>query len=158
MSEGLNRVMLLGNVGADPELRYTASGFPVLNIRLATNESYLDKNRDTQERVEWHNVVIWGARAEGLCRVLSKGDCIFIEGALRTTSYEKDGIKRYRTEVVARELRFTGRRHPPAPQVDDVPPPDTPTMSEAPRAPEGARLGRNGSAPRPAPMVEELPY
>ncbi|WP_052373978.1 single-stranded DNA-binding protein [Chondromyces apiculatus] len=123
MNEGMNRVTLLGNLGADPELRYTASGVPLLSMRLATNESFLDRNREVQERTEWHSVVVWGARAEALGRLLSKGECVLVEGALRTTSYEKDGVKRWRTEVMAREVRFTGRRHPPAPP-EEVPPPD----------------------------------
>ena len=159
MSEGMNRVTLLGNLGADPELRYTSSGMPLLTMRLATNESYLDKNREVQERTEWHNLVVWGARAEALGRVLVKGDCVLIEGSLRTTSYEKDGVKRSRTEVVVREFRFTGRQKPLAPQPDDAaPPPDTPRVGDTARPPEGARAGRNGSAPRPTPMLEELPY
>ncbi len=164
MAEGMNKVILLGNLGADPELRYTSNGTPLLNLRLATNESYLDRNRDPQERTEWHNVVVWGTRAEVLSRILSKGECVCVEGTLRTTSYEKDGTKHYRTEVVAREIRFTGRRTQPhgAPPhaPDDTPPPDTPPASRSQRAEEPARVGRNGSAPRPAPppLVEELPF
>jgi len=158
MGEGMNKVILLGNLGADPELRYTSNGTPLLSLRLATNETYLDRNRDPQERTEWHSVVVWGTRAEALSRMLSKGECVCVEGALRTTSYEKDGAKHYRTEVVAREVRFTGRRTQPQPS-DDAPPPDTP---RAPRSQdqEPARVGRNGSAPRPAPppLVEELPF
>ncbi len=78
----------------------------MLNLRLATNESYVDKNKEPQERTEWHTVVIWGNRAEGLARVLTKGSSVLIEGSLRTSSYEKDGLKRYRTEVHAREIRL----------------------------------------------------
>ena len=114
MSEGMNRVMLLGNLGADPELRYTPAGQAVLNIRLATNETFLDRNKVSQSRTEWHSVVVWGARAEALARILGKGTCLLIEGWLRTSSYEKDGVKRYRTEVVAKEVCFTSRRSTPA--------------------------------------------
>jgi single-strand DNA-binding protein len=105
MAEGLNRVMLFGNLGADPELRTTSGGQAVLKLRLATTESYLDRNRARQERTEWHSVTVWGRRAEALSRILSKGSRLFVEGALRTSSYDdKDGNKRYRTEIVANNI------------------------------------------------------
>lgn len=109
MAEGLNKVMLLGNLGADPELRVTAGGQAVLKLRLATTESYLDRNNTRQERTEWHSVTLWGKRGEALAKFLTKGDRIFVEGALRTSSYEKDGDKRYRTEVVASNVILGGR-------------------------------------------------
>lgn len=112
MADGMNRVMLLGNLGGEPELRYTASGTAVLTMRLATNESFVDKKKEVQERTDWHTVVIWGARAEALAKVLVKGMCVLVEGGLRTTSYEKDNVKRYRTEVHAREICIAGRRPP----------------------------------------------
>jgi len=109
MAEGLNRVMLLGNLGADPELRHTQSGQAVLNLRLATTESYLDRDRVRRERTDWHNVVVWGKRGEGLAKILSKGSSIFVEGSLRTSSFEgRDGQKRYKTEVNARNVLLTG--------------------------------------------------
>lgn len=108
MSEGLNKVMLLGNLGADPELRLTPSGQAVLDMRLATTETYLDKNQVRQERTEWHSVALWGKRAEALARLLSKGSRVLVEGRLHTSSYEKDGVKRTRTEVVATDLWFAG--------------------------------------------------
>lgn len=109
MSEGLNRVMLLGNLGADPELRYTSSGGePVVSLRLATTESYLDKAKERKERTEWHSITVWGKRGEALCRLLTKGSRVFVEGSLRTSSYHKDGEKRYRTEVIAREVILAG--------------------------------------------------
>jgi single-strand DNA-binding protein len=112
MSQGLNRVMLLGNLGADPELRYTAANQPVLNLRLATTESYLDKDKVRHERTDWHDVVVWGARGAALAKILAKGSSVFVEGSLRTSSYDdRDGNKRYRTEVVVRDLLLTGSRH-----------------------------------------------
>jgi single-strand DNA-binding protein len=113
MSEGLNRVMLLGNVGADPELRATHGGQMVLNLRLATTESYLDKNKVRQERTDWHSVVVWGARGEALGRILHKGSSVFVEGSLRTSTYDdREGNKRYKTEVVATNVLLTGRGDP----------------------------------------------
>jgi single-strand DNA-binding protein len=109
MAEGLNRVMLLGNLGADPELRMTSGGQAVLKLRLATSETYMDKNRQRQERTEWHNVVIWGKRAEALAKILTKGSRIFVEGGLRTSSYDdRDGNKRYRTEAVSMNILLQG--------------------------------------------------
>ncbi len=108
MAEGLNKVLLLGNLGADPELRMTPGGQPVLKLRLATTETYLDRNQARQERTEWHQVTVWGKRGEALSKILSKGSSIFVEGGIRTSSYEKDGEKRYRTEIVANNILLTG--------------------------------------------------
>lgn len=131
MSDGLNRVILLGNCCADPELRSTSGGQSVLKLRLATNESYLDNSRERKERVEYHSVVIWGKRGEALSKILSKGSRVFIEGGLRTTSYDdKEGHKRYRTEVVASNVilagggqRSSSQATPPEPrnQYEDAP-------------------------------------
>src|SRR5580692_5730095 len=108
MAEGLNRVMLLGNLGADPELRVTPGGQAVLKLRLATNESYMDRNNVRQERTEWHRVTVWGRRAEALGKILQKGDSLFVEGRLQTSSYEKNGEKRYSTEIVANNVVLPG--------------------------------------------------
>jgi single-strand DNA-binding protein len=109
MSQGLNRVLLLGSLGADPELRFTGAGQAVLNIRMATSESYLDKDKVRRERTDWHSVVVWGARAEALAKILHKGSTIFVEGSLRTSSYDdKDGAKKYKTEVNATEIILAG--------------------------------------------------
>lgn len=109
MSDGLNRVFLFGNLGADPEYRVTAGGQSVLKLRLATSESYLDRNKVRQERTEWHSVTIWGKRGEALNRILNKGSKIFVEGAIRTSSYDdKEGAKRYKTEVVASNIILAG--------------------------------------------------
>ena len=109
MAEGLNRVMLLGNLGQDPELRMTSGGQAVLKLRLATSETYLDRNKVRQERTEWHSVVVWGKRAEALSKFLTKGSRIFVEGGLRTSSYDdREGNKRYKTEVVASNIILSG--------------------------------------------------
>lgn len=109
MADGLNRVTLLGNLGADPELRHTQSGQAVLNLRIACSESWFDKeSNERKERTEWVSVTVWGKRAEGLSKVLGKGDRICVEGSLRTSSYEKDGDKRYKTEVNATNIVLCG--------------------------------------------------
>ena len=108
MSEGMNRVTLFGNLGADPELRATGGGQAVLKLRLATAERYKDNSGEWKERTEWHSVVVWGKRAEALARMLRKGSRVLVEGSLRTSSYEKDGQKVYRTEVSAREVILAG--------------------------------------------------
>lgn len=141
MSEGLNRVMLFGNLGADPELKMTQGGTAILKLRVATAERYQDKGGNWQDRTEWHTVVVWGKRGEGLSKILSKGSTVFVEGSLRTTSYEKDGEKRYKTEVVAQKVllggspagrRDAGNGRRPAlpaheePEVEDIPDEDIP--------------------------------
>jgi single-strand DNA-binding protein len=110
MAEGLNRVMLIGNLGQDPELRYTQGGQAVLNLRIATNESYLNRDGERQERTEWHSVTVWGKRGEALGKLLSKGKQIFVEGRLQTRSWEdkQGGGKRYATEVVATDVILLG--------------------------------------------------
>lgn len=108
MSEGLNKVMLIGNLGDAPELRYTQGGQPVCNLRMACTESYLDKDKVRCERTEWARVTIWGPRGESLSKLLEKGERIYVEGRLQTSSYDKDGEKRYSTEVVAENVIFCG--------------------------------------------------
>lgn len=109
MADGLNKVMLLGNLGADPELKMTQGGQAVLKLRLATTETYLDRNQTRQERTEWHSVTVWGKRGEALAKFLTKGERVFVEGSLRTSSYEKNGEKRYSTEIVASNIILAGR-------------------------------------------------
>jgi single-strand DNA-binding protein len=109
MADGLNRVMLLGNLGADPELRMTGGGQAVLKLRLATSETYLDRNKVRQERTDWHSIVVWGKRGEALSKILNKGSRLFVEGRLSTSSYDdKEGHKRYRTEVIANNVILAG--------------------------------------------------
>lgn len=110
MSEGINQVILMGNLGDDPELRSLPSGAQLLRFRMATNESYLDKNKERQTRTEWHDIVMWGNRAEPLSKILSKGSRVLVEGTLRTSSYEKDGSRRWHTEITARDLHLLSTR------------------------------------------------
>lgn len=106
MTNGLNRVTLFGNLGNEPELRTPASGHTILSFRLATNGVYFDKDQNKQERTEWHNVVVFGKRALALSSLLSKGMPVLIEGRLATSSYEKDGVRRYKTDVIATDVCF----------------------------------------------------
>ena len=112
MAEGLNRVILIGNLGQDPELRFTQSQQGVLSLRMATTESFFDTNtKERKERTEWHTVIVWGKRGEALNKILSKGSRICIEGRLQTRSWEdKQGSKRYTTEVVANNVILLGGR------------------------------------------------
>ena len=109
MAEGLNRAILVGNLGMDPELKFTQGGQAVLRIRLATTDSYLSKTGERQERTEWHTVTVWGKRAEALNKILSKGRTIWVEGRIQTRSWEdKDGHKRYSTEINAQNIGLVG--------------------------------------------------
>lgn len=109
MAGGVNKVILLGRLGADPDMRYTPSGQGVCELRLATNESWTDKNGQRQERTEWHRIVIWGKRAEICSKYLSKGREVYVEGRIQTRNYDdKDGNKRYITEIIASDVQFIG--------------------------------------------------
>ena len=105
MARGVNKVILVGNLGQDPELRYTGSGTPVCNLRLATNESYKDSNGELVEKTEWHSIVAWSRLAEICGQYLKKGSQVYFEGSLQTRQWEdRDGNTRYTTEVKAREM------------------------------------------------------
>jgi single-strand DNA-binding protein len=108
MSNGYQKFIAVGNLGADPEYKVTQGGQGVLKLRLAVSEKYRDKNEVLQEVTEWVSAALWGKRAEALAKILAKGDRIMIEGKLKTSSYEKDGEKRYRTEVNVSEVVLCG--------------------------------------------------
>ena len=107
----VNRVTLVGRLGRDPEMRQTGTGTPIVNFSVATNESWKDKNGEQQERTEWHKIIAWGRLAEICNEYLTKGKQVYIEGRLQTNEWEdKDGNKRYTTEVVANEMKMLGTR------------------------------------------------
>jgi single-strand DNA-binding protein len=107
MSRGLNKVMLIGNLGNGPETRYTQGGAAVTSIGIATNETWKDKQTgEKQERTEWHNVTFFGRLAEVAGEYLRKGSKVYVEGQLRTNSWEKDGQKHYKTEIIASEMQM----------------------------------------------------
>lgn len=109
MSGSVNKVILIGNLGADPELKYTPSDRPVCNLSVATNDSYKDKSGQRQERTEWHRVTVWGELGEACSKYLAKGRSLYLEGRLQTRSWEdKQGQKRYSTDIVADRVVFLG--------------------------------------------------
>ncbi len=108
---GVNKVILIGNLGRDPELRYTQSGQAVANFTLATTESFSKKDGTRDERTEWHRIVVWGRQAENCSQYLAKGRSAYIEGRLQTREWEnKEGQKQRTTEVVAQTVQFLGGR------------------------------------------------
>jgi single-strand DNA-binding protein len=141
----VNRVILVGNLGRDPELRYTAGGQPVASFSVATNERWNDREGKTQERTEWHRIVVWGKQGENCANYLQKGRSVYIEGRLQTREWEdKEGQKRQTTEVVAQTVQFLDRRE------------------GAPRTPGGAGEPGGSSDPEPGPAPsggsDDIPF
>ena len=128
----VNKAILMGNLGRDPELRYTPSGQAVTKFSIATTDRYKDKSGEQQERTTWHNIVAWGKNAETMKEYLTKGSPVYIEGRIDNRSYDdKDGNRRYISEIVVQRFQFLGRRGdsessgfnqtPPASPADDFP-------------------------------------
>ncbi len=133
MAKSVNKVILIGNLGKDPEVKYTPSGTPVAKFSLATNERYKDKDGQWQDRTEWHNIVAWQKLAEIVGEYLKKGKKVYVEGKLQTRNYEKDGVKRYITEIVADQLIMldgAGQRNGSGPSAEESAPP---VSGEAPK-------------------------
>ncbi|NCF26598.1 MAG: single-stranded DNA-binding protein [Gammaproteobacteria bacterium] len=146
MARGVNKVILVGNLGADPETRYTASGSAVTNVRLATTDSWRDKQSgDQQERTEWHRIVFFARLAEIAAEYLRKGSQIYVEGRIQTRKWQdKDGQDRWTTEIVGNEMQMLGSRGGA-----QSPPPDF----------DSGRSGDAGSAgasPKKAEAVEDF--
>ncbi len=134
---GVNKVILVGNLGADPEIRYTPTGMAVANFRIATSETWTNRDGQKETRTEWHRIVAFGRLAEICGEYLSKGKQVYIEGRLQTRQWDdKDGIKRYTTEIVANTMQMLGvpdrertaeesqgpeENQPPPMDMDDVP-------------------------------------
>lgn len=173
----LNRAMIIGNLGKDPDLRFTAGGQAVCNFSVATSENYTDRDGQKQERTEWHSVVVWGKQAETCKKYLGKGRKVYVEGRIQTREWEKDGQKHYRTEIVAQDVRFLdkGRDQGFAPQSQEEAHYDRPPGSGASgiiQDPPGTRGGpysswtreqtqRNLGQPResePLPQDSDLPF
>jgi len=108
---GINKVILIGRLGNDPEVRYTPDGTAVANFSIATSDEWTDKaTNEKKERTEWHRIVAWRRLGEICGEYLSKGRQVYIEGKLQTRSWEKDGVTRYSTEIVASDVQFLGSR------------------------------------------------
>ena len=127
----VNKAILIGNLGKDPDLRYTPSGQAVATFSLATNERYKDKDGQLVDRTEWHNIVVWGTQAETAKEYLKKGRQIFVDGRIAYRTYDdREGNKRYITEVVAQRIQFLGRREEVPETVPAEPEMDAPTSEE----------------------------
>jgi single-strand DNA-binding protein len=121
MARGVNKVILIGHLGADPELRYTASGMAKAKFRIATNESYTDRQGNRQERTDWHSVVAWGKTAEICGQYLSKGRQVYIEGRLRPNTWEKEGVKQYSYDIHVDNVELLGSGRGPEREVMEPP-------------------------------------
>ena len=156
MARGVNKVILVGNLGNDPDIRYTAGGAAVANISLATAESWKDKNSgELQERTEWHRIVFFGRLAEIVGEYLRKGSQVYVEGRLQTRKWEdKEGHDRYTTEIVANEMQMLGSKSSGSanyePATQSQPRQNTPEPQSAP-----------SPAPAPAPaddFDDDIPF
>ncbi len=160
MARGVNKVILIGTLGADPETRYGSTGNCITTLRLATNEAWTDKaTGEKQERTEWHRVKLFGRTAEIASEFLSKGKSVYIEGKLRTEKYtDKDGIERYSTDVVGDELQLIGGAPAAGEQARPVGPPRPMSAQQRPGSnPTGTRAARSAATP-PQDFDDELPF
>ncbi|MDH3520430.1 MAG: single-stranded DNA-binding protein [Myxococcales bacterium] len=145
----VNRVILIGNLGRDPELRYTQSGQAVANFSIATTDRFSTREGDRQERTEWHRIVTWGRTAELCAQYLSKGRSVYIEGRLQTNEWEdKEGQKRRTTEIVAQTVQFLGGRGQGGG--------DLPGGGDAPGG--GGDNRRSGSGENEPPPSDDIPF
>ena len=157
MARGINKVILVGNLGADPETRFSAGGNAVTKIRIATSESWKDKQTgDQQERTEWHRVTFFGRLAEISGEYLRKGSQVYVEGTLRTSKYQgPDGSDRYSTEVIANEMQMLGGRGGAgggSPMPDD-------DMGSSPAPQRRQQSAAPASAPQPASdFDDDIPF
>jgi len=144
MAAGVNKVILVGNLGKDPEVRHLESGVAVARFTLATNDYYKDKSGNRVERTEWHNVALWRDLAEVAEKYLRKGHQVYVEGSIRTRQYQdKDNQTRYITEIVANELTMLGGRPPAEAQSEQT--------NEANAVPEAQTF-------RQEPELDQLPF
>ncbi len=154
MARGVNKVILVGTLGKDPEVRYAQSGSALASVSIATNESWKDKNGEKQERTEWHRVKFFGRLAEIAGEYLKKGSQVYIEGSLRTEKYtDKAGVEKYSTDIIAQEMQMLGGRPDGAARSEG-------SSERAPQRSSGGGYADQGSRPsRPAaaPMNDDFP-
>ena len=172
MSRGINKVILIGNLGRDPETRYSAAGNAVTNLNIATSESWTDSTGNRQDRTEWHRVVLFGKVAEIANQYLRKGSKVYIEGSLRTSQYEKDGVTRYTTDIIAREMSMLDSRQdqtssgsaysPPqqqqAPQQAPANPPSAPSAKHPDQKNPGQHQSQDHAVPDFTQFDDDIPF
>jgi single-strand DNA-binding protein len=152
MAGSVNKVILIGRLGRDPDLKYTPSGAPVANFSLATDESFKDRNGEQQSRTEWHRIVAWGKLAEICGEYLTKGKQVYVEGSIRSREYEdKSGNKRTVYEIVARQMTMLGSRADSERAAADRPAAERTPGERAPSAPPEA-------PPEPEITDEDIPF
>ncbi|HCY20253.1 MAG: single-stranded DNA-binding protein [Deltaproteobacteria bacterium GWC2_42_51] len=139
---GINKAILVGRLGKDPEIRYTPSGTAIANFTMATSENYKDKDGQKQERTEWHRIVAFGKLAEICGEYLAKGKQVYIEGRIQTRSWDdKDGNKKYMTEIVANTMQMLGK------------PEDASALGGGQTV-----IGESAASPEPSPVDEDVPF
>mgnify|MGYP006295184259 CR=1 FL=1 len=175
MARSVNKVMLIGNLGQEPELRYTGSGTAVCNMSLATNETYTNRDGEEVQNTEWHRIVAWGRLGEICNEYLDKGSQVYFEGQLQTRSWEdRDGNTRYTTEVKAQEMMFLDSNRQGAPSgdfdqaqgyededFDQRPPQQQPAGAGNPESPGSQQSGQSGGGSEEEETFEpddELPF
>lgn len=150
---GVNKVILIGNLGRDPEVRHLESGAAVASFSIATTETFKDRNSGERiEKTEWHNIVLWRGLAEVAEKYLHKGDQIYVEGKLRTRSWEKEGVTRYTTEVVADNMTMLTRRN----SDQQAPPPTQETPMASP--PQAQPAPQQPAQPATDSELDDLPF
>lgn len=158
MARGINKVILIGNLGQDPELRYTGNGTAVCNMRLATNEAYKDADGNMVDKTEWHTVVAWSRLAEICGEYLKKGSQVYFEGALQTRSYDdKDGNTKFVTEIKAREMMMLSGKGDSNGFSADAPPARSGGNFRS-GAPAGAARGGSSSGSDTFEPDDDLPF
>jgi single-strand DNA-binding protein len=155
----LNKCMIIGNLGRDPEMRYTPSGQAVTQFTVATNRNYRDQQGEWQKETEWFRVVVWGQQAERAAENLRKGNKVYIEGRIQTRQWEdQSGQKRYTTELIALQVSSLERRE----REEDAPFPEDGSGARSARPASAAPVAGSGDAPAPAPApgedFDDLPF
>src|SRR5215471_17249947 len=153
----VNKVILVGNLGRDPETRYTTSGDAVTNIRLATTDTWKDKNGEKQEKTEWHTVVFFGRQAEIAGEYLKKGKQVYVEGRLQTRKWQdKEGQDRYSTEIVAERMQMLGSREGGSASMSEEPAARERSAVAEPRG--GAKPGGGQAKKKPDDLDDDIPF
>lgn len=159
---GINKAIILGNLGRDPELAYTQNQLAVCRLAVATSDKWTDKQGQLQERTEWHNITVFGKHAENCDRYLSKGSKVYVEGKIQTDQYEKDGVTRYATKIIAQTVQFLtpgreGNRHQDRSQLDNSREPLHPSSPVAPVPPQQNQYSKEQN-PAPLEFDDDVPF